>query len=54
LSLCFRTAPRQEGVLGEWGYSSTPSLTSALNGVSGLLHAPDALPPRKEPLLPIG
>jgi hypothetical protein len=25
-------APRQEGVLGEWRYSSTHSLTSALDG----------------------
>jgi hypothetical protein len=32
LSLCFNWVPRHEGVLEEWRYSSTPSLTSALNG----------------------
>jgi hypothetical protein len=32
LSLCFNWAPRHGGVLGEWRYSSTHSLTSALNG----------------------
>jgi hypothetical protein len=32
LSLCFNSAPRHEGVLGEWRYSSTHSLTSALVG----------------------
>jgi hypothetical protein len=34
--------------------STTHSLTSALQGVSGQLHAPAALPPGKEPLIPIG
>jgi len=38
------SAPHNEGVLGEWRYSSTHSLTSALA----------ALPPEKEPLVPIG
>jgi hypothetical protein len=32
LSLCFNWAPRHEGVLGEWRYSSTHSLTSAIDG----------------------
>jgi hypothetical protein len=32
LSLCFNWAPRYEGLLGEWRYSSTHSLTSALDG----------------------
>jgi hypothetical protein len=32
LSLCFNWAPRHEGVLGEWSYSSIHSLTSALDG----------------------
>jgi hypothetical protein len=34
LSLCFifNRTPRHEGVLGEWSYSATHSLTSALNG----------------------
>jgi hypothetical protein len=31
-SLCFNLAPRHEVVLGEWMYSSTHSLTSALGG----------------------
>jgi hypothetical protein len=29
-------------------------LTLALDGVSGQLHAPAALPPGKKPLVPIG
>jgi hypothetical protein len=32
LPLCFNWAPRHEGVLGEWRYSSIHSLTSALDG----------------------
>jgi len=32
LSLCFDWAPRHEGVLGEWRYSSTHSLTPTLDG----------------------
>jgi hypothetical protein len=34
LSLCFffKRAPRHQGVLGEWRYSSTHSLTSSLDG----------------------
>jgi hypothetical protein len=32
LSLCLNWAPRYGGVLGEWTYSSTHSLTSALDG----------------------
>jgi hypothetical protein len=32
LSLCFNWAPRHEGVFGKWRYSSTHSLTSALDG----------------------
>jgi hypothetical protein len=32
LSLCFNLAPRHGGVLGEWRYSSTRSLTPALDG----------------------
>jgi hypothetical protein len=32
LPLCFNWAPRHEGVLGEWRYSSTYSLTSVLDG----------------------
>jgi hypothetical protein len=47
-------APRHKDVLGEWRYSSTHSLTSALDGGSGQLHAPAALPPGGEPPVPIG
>jgi hypothetical protein len=32
LCLCFKWAPRHEGVLGEWRYSSTHSLALALDG----------------------
>jgi len=46
----FNRAPRHEGVLGEWMYSSTRSLTLALDG--GQWSA--ALFPRKELLVPIG
>jgi hypothetical protein len=51
--LCFNWASRHEGVLGNWKYSSTHSLTSALDE-SGQFHAPAALPPGKEPLAPTG
>jgi len=36
-----------EGREGEWIYTSTLSLTSALDGVGGQRHAPAALPPGK-------
>ena len=36
-----------EGPKGEWRYSSTLSLPSALDGVGGQRHAPAALPPGK-------
>ena len=36
-----------EGPEGEWRYSYTLSLTSALDGVGGQRHAPAALPPVK-------
>jgi hypothetical protein len=47
-------AQHNDGVLGEWRYSSTHSLSSALDGVSCQLHAPAALPPGKVPLVPTG
>ena len=37
-----------EGPEGEQRYSSTPSLTSALDGVGGQRHAPAALPHGKD------
>jgi len=52
LSLCFNWAPRHEGVLEEWRYSYTHSLTSELNG-GEQLHAPAALPPGKERWYPL-
>jgi len=39
-----------EGPNGEWMYSSTPSLTSALDVVDGQRHAPAAVPPGKDPV----
>ena len=39
----------QEGPAGELRYSSTLSLSSALDGVGGQRHAPAALPPEKRP-----
>jgi hypothetical protein len=40
--------------VGEWKYSSTHLETRHVTRVSGHLHAPPALLPRKEPLVPIG
>jgi hypothetical protein len=37
-----------EGPEGEWRCSSTVSLTTALDGVGGQLHAPASLPPGKK------
>jgi hypothetical protein len=54
LSLRFNRAPRHEGVLGEWRYSSTHSLTSALDGGEWSASRPGRFTPGKEPLLPIG
>jgi hypothetical protein len=47
LSLCFNWAPRHEGVLGEWRYSSTRWLTSELNGSGWLASLPGRFIPRK-------
>jgi hypothetical protein len=48
LSLCFfNWAPRHEGVLGEWMYSSTHSLTSALNGGEWSASCPGRFNPRE-------
>jgi hypothetical protein len=48
LSLCFlfNWAPRHEGVLGEWRYSSMHSLTSALDGGEWSASRPGRFPPR--------
>jgi hypothetical protein len=47
LSLCFNWAPRHGGVLGEWRYSSTHSLTSALDGGEWSASCPGHFTPRK-------
>jgi hypothetical protein len=47
LSLCFNSAPRHEGVLGEWRYRSTHSLTSALDGGEWSASRPSRFTPRE-------
>jgi hypothetical protein len=47
LSLRFSWAPRHEGVLGEWRYSSTHSLTSALYGGKWSALRPGRFTPRE-------
>jgi hypothetical protein len=53
LSLCFNWAPRHEGVLGSGGIASLILWPRHYMEVSGQLHAPAALSPGKETLLPI-
>jgi hypothetical protein len=47
LSLCFNWAPLHEGVLGEWRYSSTHYLTSALDGGERSASRPGRFTPRE-------
>jgi hypothetical protein len=47
LSLCFNWAPRHEGVLGEWMYSSAHSLISALDGGEWSASCPGLFTPRE-------
>jgi hypothetical protein len=47
LSLCFNRALRHEGVLREWRYSSTHSLTSALGGGGWSASCPGHFTPRE-------
>jgi hypothetical protein len=47
LSLCFNRAPRHEGVVGEWRYSATHSLTSALDGGEWLASRTGRFTPRE-------
>jgi hypothetical protein len=47
LSLCFNWAPRHASVLGEWRYSSTRSLTSALDGGEWPASCPGRFTPRE-------
>jgi hypothetical protein len=42
----FNRSPRHEGVLGEWRYSSTHSLTSSLDVGVRSASRPDRLTPR--------
>jgi hypothetical protein len=49
----FNVAPRHEGVLGEWRYSATHSLTSALDGGEWSPSRPGRFTPGKEPLVSI-
>jgi hypothetical protein len=46
VSLCFNWAPRHEDVLREWRYSSTHSLTSALDGGEWSASCPGRFTPR--------
>jgi hypothetical protein len=46
-SQCFNWAPRHEGVLGEWKYSSTHSLTSALDGGEWSASRPGHITPKE-------
>jgi hypothetical protein len=45
--LFFNLAPRQEGVLEEWRYSSTHTLTSALDGSEWSASGPGLFTPRE-------
>jgi hypothetical protein len=55
LSPCFFiSAPRHEGVLGSWGIAPLILWPLHYVAVNGQLHAPPALLPGKEPLVPIG
>jgi hypothetical protein len=47
LSLCFNRAPRHEGVLGEWRYNSTHSLTSTLDGGEWSASRPGRFTPKE-------
>jgi hypothetical protein len=46
-TLCFNSAPSHEGVLGEWKYRSTHSLTSALDGGDWSASSSDHFNPRE-------
>jgi hypothetical protein len=47
LSLCFNWAPRYEGLLGEWMYSFTHCLTSALDGGEWSALRPGSFTPKE-------
>jgi hypothetical protein len=46
-SLCFNWTPRHEGILGEWRYSSTNSLTSAIDAGEWPASRPSSFTPRE-------
>jgi hypothetical protein len=46
-SLCLSCAPRHEGVLGEWRYSATHSLISALDGGEWSASRPGRFTPKE-------
>jgi hypothetical protein len=46
VSLCFNWVPRHEGVSGEWGYSSTTSMTSTLDGGESSVSSTGRFTPR--------
>jgi hypothetical protein len=50
LPLCFSWAPRHDGLLGEWRYSSTHSLISALDGGEWSASRPGHFNPRERAL----
>jgi hypothetical protein len=54
LSLRFNCAPRHEVGWGSGGIAPRILWPQHYMEVSGQLHAPAALPPGKEPLMPIG
>jgi hypothetical protein len=47
MSLCFNWGPRREDILGEWMYSPTHSLTSALDGGEWSASRPGRFIPRE-------
>jgi hypothetical protein len=49
----FNSVPRHEGVLGEWRYNSTHSLTSALDGGEWSASRPGHFTPRERALYPL-
>jgi hypothetical protein len=47
------SAPQHDGVLGEWMYSATHSLTSKLDKGEWPASRPSRFTPGKEPMVPI-
>jgi len=51
--LFLNSAPRHEGILGEWGYSSMHSLTSAIDGGEWSASGTAVFPQGKSPWYPL-